>query len=131
MSSSATTITYEQVEYKPNKKRYLVLDGDVLEYVIKVKTHKKTGTRVYKLFHSDSEGWLEATKGTLAFTMYDTGDDVTFKIPNKKCTLSNLQYHELFYIRLLSRLHESVSSSITERLRVVEDGGDVIICSQL
>ena len=53
MSSSATSITYERIEFKENPKRYLAFDDkDVLDYIIKVKTAKKSGYRIYTMYHS-------------------------------------------------------------------------------
>jgi hypothetical protein len=125
MSTTATTITYEQV-HKPNKKRYLVMDGDVVEYIIKAKTDKK-GTRIYKLYHSDSDIWREKTKGTLAFSMYDNGWNIRFKSPEEGFDIKKIDYSNAMYIRLLTTLHASLEQN-DPLPRVVEDTGDVIVC---
>lgn len=125
-TSGCTSVSIFDIPCKPNKKRYLVLDGDVVEYIIKAKT-TKGGTRVYKLYYSDGEQWRAKTRGQLAFTMYDNGDEVRFKSPEKGFKIAKINYSDAFYIRILTTLHAKVEDG--EQLpRIVEDKGDVIAC---
>lgn len=125
VSSGTTSINFLMEEHKPNIRQYFVMDGDVVEYVVKVKTKKKSGVRVYKLFHSDGNQWLN--KNELCLTMYDNGNGVKFKIPDKAFNLSKLDYHELQYISILHDVN--ISESHYGRCnRIIEDMGDILTC---
>ena len=120
MSTTASTVTFDLVEYKPNKKVYLVLDGeDIVDYVVKAHTQKKSGTRVFKMHHSTGEQWTEHTKGQLIATMYDDGNVIKFSFPDKSFKMTKLEYSELSYLRILSRI-KSVEDGDSDDIRITE-----------
>ena len=120
------TTSIDLISFEPNKKRYFVMDGNTVDYVVKVKT-KKNGTRVFKLYHSDGEQWLYNTKNTLCLTMYDNGNGIKFKVPDKEFNLSKLKYHELGYITILTNINIGESDS-GNCPRIIEDLGDFVTC---
>ena len=126
MATSGTTSLFPIIIHEPNKKKYFVMDGNTVDYVVRVKT-KKNGTRVFKLYHSDGWQWLFNVRDTLCLTMYDNGNGIKFKVPDKAFNLSKLEYHELGYIAILTNINIGESDS-DNCPRIIEDLGDFVTC---
>ena len=101
-ASTTTTLVFGGSNYKSNKKVYSVWIDNNLDYVIKAKTNKKNGVRVFKMYYSNSDNWLNGTRNSLTVTMYNTGNNLKFSFPNKSFNLTKVSYHEMEQINIIS-----------------------------
>jgi hypothetical protein len=102
---------------KDSKRKFLVIDSDDnVEYIIKTKTNKR-GQKVYKLFYSNADIWLNHVRGKLRIKMTNLGDGYKFKFDDRQ-DLSELDYAELECLRIL--LNFESESAEESKHKIVE-----------
>lgn len=98
-------------------KKYMVISKDGLhEYDLLVETVKH-GNK-FSLHYSEGKQWFEHTKGKLAISMINTGNDIKFDR-----TIKNVDFAMLLHIRILINFEHQTDVNLKnqEKYRVIEN----------
>lgn len=72
-------------------KKYPIFFEGIHEYDLEVDDN------LYTLYHNQADCWVADTRGTIAFQIKDTGNEITFKTDKKNM----LNYSEAMYMYLI------------------------------
>lgn len=97
-------------------KSYQIVDKKtgITEYIVKYNDEDK---EVYELLYSHNGLWSDGTAGTLALTMIDNGNFVSFKPPMKKA----VDYGDLERYRVLLSFQERIKTSLKNEYTIIEE----------